>query len=141
MLLCRVPRRDKINLEKIRASLFTLCTECGYKIPPGRGKANQFRSDALPEVRNSLLAMERDGVEMTSNNPPVEVNDEVFVSGQAGRFVVLEIKGGTGILQLFADSKETGRRIYFQRTIEVPVSALKVIGKNHKRPSNHIVSP
>ena len=29
-----MPRRDKINLEKIKASLFTLCTECGYKIPP-----------------------------------------------------------------------------------------------------------
>ena len=79
---------------------------------------------------------------MTSkNHPPVEVNDEVFASGQTGRFVVLEIKGATGVLQLFADSKETGRRIYFQRTIEVPVSALKVIRKNHKRPSNHIVSP
>jgi predicted RNA-binding Zn-ribbon protein involved in translation (DUF1610 family) len=29
-----LPRKDKINLEKIRASLFTLCTECGEKIQP-----------------------------------------------------------------------------------------------------------
>jgi hypothetical protein len=29
-----MPRKDKINLEKIKASLFTLCTECCYKIPP-----------------------------------------------------------------------------------------------------------
>src|SRR6266849_6470553 len=27
--------RRKINLEKVRASLFTLCTECGYKIQSG----------------------------------------------------------------------------------------------------------
>jgi predicted RNA-binding Zn-ribbon protein involved in translation (DUF1610 family) len=30
-----MPRKDKINLEKIRASLFTLCTECGYKVQSG----------------------------------------------------------------------------------------------------------
>jgi hypothetical protein len=28
------PPKKKSNLEKIKASLFTLCTECGYKIQP-----------------------------------------------------------------------------------------------------------
>jgi predicted RNA-binding Zn-ribbon protein involved in translation (DUF1610 family) len=30
-----MPSRKKINLEKVKASLFALCTECGHKIPPG----------------------------------------------------------------------------------------------------------
>jgi predicted RNA-binding Zn-ribbon protein involved in translation (DUF1610 family) len=29
-----MPSRRKISLEKIKASLFTLCTQCGYKIEP-----------------------------------------------------------------------------------------------------------
>jgi hypothetical protein len=45
-----MPRKDKINLEKIKASLFTLCTECGYKIPARRIAPYRLRSHALPEV-------------------------------------------------------------------------------------------
>ena len=30
-----MPSRNKINLEKVNASLFALCTECGYKIQSG----------------------------------------------------------------------------------------------------------
>jgi RNA polymerase-binding transcription factor DksA len=30
-----MPRREKINLEKVKASLFTVCTECGHKIQSG----------------------------------------------------------------------------------------------------------
>ncbi len=30
-----MPPRNKINLEKVKASFFTVCTECGYKIQSG----------------------------------------------------------------------------------------------------------
>jgi predicted RNA-binding Zn-ribbon protein involved in translation (DUF1610 family) len=29
-----MPSKQKINLEKVRASLNTLCPKCGYSIPP-----------------------------------------------------------------------------------------------------------
>jgi predicted RNA-binding Zn-ribbon protein involved in translation (DUF1610 family) len=29
-----MPRKQKINLEKVLASLNTLCSKCGYSIPP-----------------------------------------------------------------------------------------------------------
>jgi hypothetical protein len=48
-----VPRKDKINREIIKASLFTLCTECGYKIPPAESPY-RLRSYALPEVWRGL---------------------------------------------------------------------------------------
>jgi len=40
-----MPRKEKINLEKIKASLFTLCTECGYKIPPSEER--RINSDQM----------------------------------------------------------------------------------------------
>ena len=30
-----MPSRNKINLEKVKASLFALCPECGYKVQSG----------------------------------------------------------------------------------------------------------
>jgi hypothetical protein len=45
-----MPRKSKIDLEKVLASLNTLCTQCGYSIPPtvpmlslagGWGRANR----------------------------------------------------------------------------------------------------
>jgi len=48
-----MPRKDKIKLEQIKTSLFTLCTECGYKILPAEER-RAFRLDrvfkALPNV-------------------------------------------------------------------------------------------
>jgi RNA polymerase-binding transcription factor DksA len=31
-----MPRKPKINLEKVKAALNTICTKCGYAIPPDR---------------------------------------------------------------------------------------------------------
>jgi len=44
---------------------------------------------------------------------PVEVNDEVH-----------------------GDDTRSGRRVYFQYTIEVPLGALTVTAKNHQRPAS-----
>jgi len=49
-------RRDKINLEKIKASLFTLCRECGYKIPPAESGRIDFDHIALSEVWRGLYS-------------------------------------------------------------------------------------
>jgi predicted RNA-binding Zn-ribbon protein involved in translation (DUF1610 family) len=32
----KMPRKPKINLEKVKAALNTICTKCGYAIPPDR---------------------------------------------------------------------------------------------------------
>jgi hypothetical protein len=69
----------------------------------------------------------------------VEVNDEVCATGQNARFVVVGFNGGMAVLQQFADEKATGVRVYFERTIEVPVGALTVFGKNHQKPVIHKV--
>ena len=65
----------------------------------------------------------------------VELNDEVLAIGHTGRFVVTNIKGAMATLQQFADSKETGERVYFEPTIEVPLGLLTVFGKNHQKPA------
>ena len=67
----------------------------------------------------------------------VEVNDEVTATGQHGvRFVVVGFKSaGMAVLQQFAEEKATGTRVYFERTIEVPVTVLTVFGKNHQKPA------
>ena len=65
----------------------------------------------------------------------VEVNDEVYATGQDGRFVVVGLNGGMAVLQQFAEEKATGMRIYFERTKEVPVTVLTVFGKNHQKPA------
>ena len=69
----------------------------------------------------------------------IELNDEVCTSGHVGRFVVIDLKEGTAVIQLFGDHSETGARVYFTPTMEVPLGALTVIGKNHKRPSVYTV--
>jgi hypothetical protein len=38
--------QKKINLEKIKTSLFTLCTECGYKIQPANAAHPHATVDA-----------------------------------------------------------------------------------------------
>jgi hypothetical protein len=57
-----MPRREKINLEKVRASLFTLCTECGYK-------AKKRPRDILRDlkVRLALAVYHRYRVFISSN--------------------------------------------------------------------------
>jgi predicted RNA-binding Zn-ribbon protein involved in translation (DUF1610 family) len=39
------PSRNKINLEKVLASLYTLCIECGYKIQPSEER--RINSDQM----------------------------------------------------------------------------------------------
>jgi len=50
-----MPRKDKINLEKIKASLFTLCTECGYKIPPAEERRIDFDHVRCPKCGISFI--------------------------------------------------------------------------------------
>jgi hypothetical protein len=44
-----MPRKEKINLEKIKASLFTLCTECCYKIKPAELRRIDFDYARCPK--------------------------------------------------------------------------------------------
>jgi hypothetical protein len=50
-----MPRREKINLEKVRASLFTLCTECGYKIPPAEERRIDFDHLRCPKCGAAFI--------------------------------------------------------------------------------------
>ena len=65
----------------------------------------------------------------------IEVGDEVIIVGQNGRFVVLALKGGFAVLQLFGNNG-SGKRIYWKATQEAPTTSLGLLGKNHKRPQN-----
>jgi predicted RNA-binding Zn-ribbon protein involved in translation (DUF1610 family) len=44
-----VPQKQKINLEKVMASLNTICTKCGYSIPPARIRRVDFEQVQCPE--------------------------------------------------------------------------------------------
>jgi predicted RNA-binding Zn-ribbon protein involved in translation (DUF1610 family) len=44
-----MPTRKKINLEKALVSLFTLCTSCGYKIPPAEVRRINFTQMRCPK--------------------------------------------------------------------------------------------
>jgi len=50
-----MPRKDKINLEKIKASLFTLCTECGYKIQPAEERRLDFDHLRCPKCDAAFI--------------------------------------------------------------------------------------
>ena len=54
-------RREKINLEKIKASLFTLCTECGYKIPPAELRRIDGERYRCPKCGKSFIPESRHG--------------------------------------------------------------------------------
>jgi ssDNA-binding Zn-finger/Zn-ribbon topoisomerase 1 len=42
-------RKDKINLEKVRASLFTGCPHCQYAIPPNETQRVNFTEMKCPK--------------------------------------------------------------------------------------------
>lgn len=65
----------------------------------------------------------------------IEVNDEVYAAGQNARFIVVELRAGTAVLQQFADEKATRSRVYFERTTEVPLGVLTLVQKNHQKPT------
>jgi predicted RNA-binding Zn-ribbon protein involved in translation (DUF1610 family) len=50
-----MPSRRKINLEKIKASLFTLCTECGYKIQPAEERRIDFDHVRCPKCGEAFV--------------------------------------------------------------------------------------
>jgi hypothetical protein len=37
-----MPKRPKIDLDKVKATLATLCVKCSYEIPPSRGRQFPF---------------------------------------------------------------------------------------------------
>ena len=43
--------RGKINLDKIRASLNTICPSCGYSIPPNELERIDFTQVRCPKCR------------------------------------------------------------------------------------------
>jgi len=47
--------RKKINLEKIKASLFTRCTECGYKIQPAEERRIDFDHVRCPKCGAAFI--------------------------------------------------------------------------------------
>jgi len=50
-----MPRKEKINLEKVKASLFTLCTECGYKIWSGEWRRVDGDRLRCPKCGKALI--------------------------------------------------------------------------------------
>jgi predicted RNA-binding Zn-ribbon protein involved in translation (DUF1610 family) len=44
-----VPRKQKINLEKVRAALDTVCPKCGCPITPAKIRRIDFESVECPE--------------------------------------------------------------------------------------------
>ena len=55
-----MPQREKINLEKVKASLFTLCTECGYKIPPAEEHRIDFDHLRCPKCGAAFIPAKTD---------------------------------------------------------------------------------
>jgi len=71
----QMPSRRKIDLEKVRAAILTLCPYCGYKIPPRRKCAAQTS-------RKSLVRSAR-------RIPPRKI------TGHAGSLVLASVDAGT----------------------------------------------
>lgn len=46
-----MPRKLKINLEKVLASLNTLCPKCGYQIPPNETRRTSFTEMKCPKCK------------------------------------------------------------------------------------------
>jgi len=44
-----MPHKQKINLEKVMASLHTVCTECSYKIRPSEEQRINFDQMRCPK--------------------------------------------------------------------------------------------
>jgi ribosomal protein S27AE len=51
-----MPRKQKINLEKVRASLNTLCPKCGYAITPDKIRRIDFERMECPECGERFKA-------------------------------------------------------------------------------------
>jgi hypothetical protein len=56
----KMPQKPKINLEKVKAALNTLCTKCGYAIPPDRVRRIDFQKVECPECREHFIPADCD---------------------------------------------------------------------------------
>jgi predicted RNA-binding Zn-ribbon protein involved in translation (DUF1610 family) len=59
-----MPARQKINLEKVKASLATPCSQCGYKIPPAE----------LRRINTTQARCPKCGVTFITSAPPDDVS-------------------------------------------------------------------
>jgi len=56
-----MPRKQKIDLEKVRACLDTVCTRCGHRIPPAEVQRIDFTSVRCPACGETFVAGTRSG--------------------------------------------------------------------------------
>lgn len=56
-----MPRKPKINLEKVKASLNTVCTKCGYAIPLDKVRRIDFDQLECPECGQRFTPGVRSG--------------------------------------------------------------------------------
>jgi ribosomal protein S27AE len=50
-----MPKKQKINLEKVLSSLNTVCPKCGYSIPPERMRRVDFERIKCPECSECFV--------------------------------------------------------------------------------------
>jgi len=51
-----MPRKQKIDLDKVRACLDTVCTKCGHRIPPAEVQRIDFTSVKCPACGEVFVA-------------------------------------------------------------------------------------
>jgi ssDNA-binding Zn-finger/Zn-ribbon topoisomerase 1 len=58
--ISRVPRKQKINLERVKASLETVCPKCGCPIAPDKIRRIDFRQVECPECGEHFIPEKRE---------------------------------------------------------------------------------
>ena len=69
-----MPKKQKINLEQVRASLNTLCTKCGYPIPPQEIRRVGFCEVVCPKLGSVLFPVLAPGRLGTDTKSPRVIN-------------------------------------------------------------------
>jgi len=59
MLGRKMPRKQKINLETVKAALNTVCPKCGCRITPDRIRRIDFERVECPEYGERFVAEKR----------------------------------------------------------------------------------
>jgi ribosomal protein S27AE len=54
-----MPRKQKINLEKVKVALNTVCPKCAYSIPPDKIRRIDFERMECPECGERFLPQNR----------------------------------------------------------------------------------
>jgi ribosomal protein S27AE len=57
--ISRVPQKQKINLDKVKAALNTLCPKCGCSIAPDKIRRVDFQRMACPECGERFVPEKR----------------------------------------------------------------------------------